>query len=50
MTAIINATEKASRRSGDNGFGLAEIAGEAGIQKSSIVYLPPPLEDCYIKS
>ena len=37
-TAIMNAAEHAVRRRGYNGFSLDQIAGNVGIQKSSIYY------------
>lgn len=37
-TAIMNAAEDAVRKRGYNGFSLDEVAGEVGIQKSSIYY------------
>ena len=37
-TAIMNAAEYAVRRRGYNGFSLDQIAGNVGIQKSSIYY------------
>lgn len=37
-TAILNAAENAVRKKGYNGFGLDQVARDAGIQKSSIFY------------